>query len=440
MMDRISLKLRRLGRDDGGNVAITTALALPIVIGALGLGVETASWMTSKRAMQNAADAAAAAAATNADTDYELEVEAVASRYGFKHGVDRVVVQATDTAACPDGESTCYRVTIERTVPLVLAQVTGYAGDAKVNGAPAKVIAATAVAMRGVAPREYCVLALATSGANPALRTNGAPKANLGGCSVMSNGDATCNGHDLGADYGDAHGTNDGCGKKRQSKLPKLADPYAKLAAEIPPDDCGGKYPPIPKKKSDAALPPGNTPAGNQSWSGAQRICGDLQLAGNTTITEDTTLYIYNGQLDTNGYRLQTAPGASATIVFTGSNGGGYTHAPTGGGTLDITAPKSGPWQGMALYQDPRLTTGVDIAAAGNSPTWDVTGIAYFPHADVTFSGAVNKSSNGKSCFGLVVDTLRINGNGSILARGECAQAGVKLPTGQVPSRGKLVS
>jgi hypothetical protein len=94
----------------------------------------------------------------------------------------------------------------------------------------------------------------------------------------------------------------------------------------------------------------------------------------------------------------------------------------------------------MALYQDPSLTSGVDISAAGKSPTWDITGVAYFPHASVTFSGAVSKSSHGHSCFSLVVDNLLINGTGSILAHGECTQAGVTLPTGQVPSRGKLVS
>ena len=54
------------------------------------------------------------------------------------------------------------------------------------------------------------------------------------------------------------------------------------------------------------------------------------------------------------------------TIIFSGTSGT-YTHAPTGGGTLNIQAPTSGNWSGVALYQDPSLTTGVDISAAGNS-------------------------------------------------------------------------
>jgi len=128
---------------------------------------------------------------------------------------------------------------------------------------------------------------------------------------------------------------------------------------------------------------------------------------------------------------LQTAAGSALTIIFTGTTGS-YTHAPTGGGALDFPAPTSGIWKGIAIYQDPALTTGVDISAAGNSPTWKITGVVYLPHSSVTFSGAVNKSSNGASCFELVVDNIAINGTGSILANGSCAAAGVTLPTNNV--------
>jgi hypothetical protein len=85
------------------------------------------------------------------------------------------------------------------------------------------------------------------------------------------------------------------------------------------------------------------------------------------------------------------------------------------------------------------LTSGVDISAAGNSPTWDITGLVYLPHASVTFSGAVNKASNGHSCFAMVVDNVTVNGTGSILETGGCAAAGLNMPTGNLPGRGQLV-
>ena len=85
------------------------------------------------------------------------------------------------------------------------------------------------------------------------------------------------------------------------------------------------------------------------------------------------------------------------------------------------------------------MPSGVDIAAAGNAPTWTITGMIYVPHATVTFSGVVNKGSNGASCFGMVVDHIRINGTAEILAHGECPAAGLVLPKSQQPGRGQLV-
>jgi hypothetical protein len=256
----------------------------------------------------------------------------------------------------------------------------------------------------------------------------------------MSNTTATCNGHNLNADIGDAHGTNSGCGNTANSGVPQASDPYAGRAANIPANTCGS-YPQEPAKKNDPALPASNQWSGYKNLSGNVVVCGDLQLTGNTTINapEGAVLVIENGRLDTNGYTLQATDGSALTIVFAGSNNASYQHVPTGGGTLDFAAPTSGPWSGIAIYQDPALTTNVDISAAGNSPTWDITGLVYLPHASVTFSGAVNKSTNGHSCFAMVVDNILINGTGSILAHGECAAAGLALPQGGF-TRGMLTN
>jgi hypothetical protein len=82
----------------------------------------------------------------------------------------------------------------------------------------------------------------------------------------------------------------------------------------------------------------------------------------------------------------------------------------------------------------------MNISAAGNSPTWDITGLVYLPHSSVTFNGAVNKSSNGKSCFAMVVDNITVSGTADILPKGECVAAGLAMPTGDAAGRGLLVS
>ena len=160
-------------------------------------------------------------------------------------------------------------------------------------------------------------------------------------------------------------------------------------------------------------------------------------------------LIFENGQLDLNGNSFKTDSTTALTLVFTGSNSVKYTHAPTdnsnGNGNaqnvLDITPPTTGPWAGIAIVQDPNLTIGVDIAAAGNRPTWNITGLIYTPHATITLKGAINKSTNGANCVVMVADNFQISGTGGIDKSdvGNCAAAGLNMPTATIPGAAKLV-
>ena len=315
---------------------------------------------------------------------------------------------------------------------MALSQVVGYQGDTTVNGQPSATIQATSVATTTTA-YSYCILALAGSGAT-GIKSNGGSNADLNGCNVMSNTGATCNGHNLQANVGDAHGTDNGCGVAQNSHVATISDPFSGLASNIPANTCSS-YPTEPTNKNGSPLPSSNQLSGSYSFGSYKVACGDQQLVGDTTIN-NSVLVIENGQLDTNGYTLR---GTGLTVVFTGTNGGNYTHAPTGGGTLDIAAPTSGSWSGVAIYQDPSLTNGVDISAAGNSPTWDISGLVYLPHASVNFAGAVSKSSHGAQCFELAVDNITINGTADIFANdNQCKSAGLNQTSGG--SRGRLVN
>jgi hypothetical protein len=178
--------------------------------------------------------------------------------------------------------------------------------------------------------------------------------------------------------------------------------------------------------------------------------CGDQMLTADVVISTPAgpaVLIIENGQLDLNGHALTTANGSAVTLVFSGDNSGSYTHAPTdntngSGGKLDLNAPTSGPWSGVAIYQDPSLTSGLDVSAAGNSPTWNISGLIYMPHASVTLKGAVDKASNGgHACVVMIADNFTISGTAGILQTdiGQCLQAGLTMPTATIPGRSALV-
>jgi hypothetical protein len=375
------------------------------------------------------------AAATNNGANYDVEAKAVAAQYGFVDGANNVTVTASNTATCPSGGSNCYGVTITGYVPLLVSQVAGYTGDATLNGTQQKQLSSTAIATRPSTPADFCMVSLGPQG----IRSNGAPSGNMQ-CDIMSNTGATCNGGDTGAPIGAAHNTNSGCGATQYSNVPAIVDPYAGLASHIPTNTCGS-YPQEPGNHG-TPLPSSNLWSGSRSLSGNVQVCGDLQLTGNVTIDAPAgaVLVIENGQLDTNGYSITTSSGSALTVIFSGTNSGSYTHAPTGGGIIDIAAPTSGTWSGVALYQDPALTNGVDISAAGNSPAWDITGLVYLPKSSVTLSGAVNKAGYGKSCFAMIVKDATINGTGKILPNGECIPAGLSMPSTTIPGRAALVS
>jgi Flp pilus assembly protein TadG len=454
--------LGSLRADQRGTIAVMMAFLLPVLVGGFGLGFEVSNWYLQTRAMQNAADSAAIAAAADASANYAVEAKAVAAQYGFVDGSNNVTVTASNTAACPAGGNTCYSVTITSKVPLYLAQVVGYSGNTTVNGAKGEALSSTAVAQQITKQQPICLLALDTSGT--ALRTNGAPKANFTGCTVMSNSTATCNGSNLLATYGIAVGTNGGgagCGIKQISNYPtpdttpgcpkncydKILPNSGISATAL--GKCGGSYPQYAKKTgyptkiSTLSKLPSFTDSNGDTVYVA---CGDTQLSSNVIAPAGSILVVENGNLDLGS---STLSGSALTVVFSGTADTKtvtYGHAPTatGSGTLDIQAPTTGPWAGVALYQDLNLTgTGVDVSYAGNSPTWNITGLVYMPNSSLTISGAINKSANGADCMVQIAKDVLINGTGLIYAQtpdgSGCKSAGLIQPTATIPGRSQLV-
>jgi Putative Flp pilus-assembly TadE/G-like len=452
VLTSVAIQLRRLRADERGAVSIMMGFLIIPLVGFLALGFEVSNWYSVTRGMQNAADSATLAAAINNGANYDVEARAVAAQYGFVNGTNNITIAVTNTAICPGGGgNTCYSVSISGYTPLLLSQVVGFKGAGNINSALQKQLNAVAVAQAATQPQDLCILALASSGAPQGIRTNGAPTGNMNGCDSMSNTAAQCNGSNLNLGISFAVGSNNSCGNS-QIHQNALTDPYySQISGNIsafPSNPCTS-YPQESKHGNSYTVAASNQISGTKNLSGNTFWCGDYELTGdvtvNTPVGQSAVLIIENGQLDLNGHVFQTSAGSALTIVFTGTNGT-YVHAPTDntngpGGVLDITPPINGAWAGIAVVQDPSLTTGVDVSAAGNSPTWNITGLIYMPHASITLKGAIDKSTNGKSCLVMVADNFQMSGNGGILKTdiGQCAQAGLKMPQATIPGGAKLV-
>ena len=263
-------------------------------------------------------------------------------------------------------------VIVSDKVPLFQSQVlTGKTGTTA--------LAATSVARNGAA-HPYCILALGSVATD--IRSNGAPDANLNGCNVMSNTGATCNGSNLNANIGEAHGTNSRCGVVQKSNAPVVNDPYKSLASNIPADNCGGSYPQETGKNN--SVPNANQwGSGSYTLSGNKIVCGDQKLTANTYISapSNAVLVIENGILDTNGFLFQTTAGSGLTIVFTGAaSNGNYQHYPIGSGTLDIARPPPAPGRAWRSTRTQIWSTLEAISTfptratirPGTSPAWSI--------------------------------------------------------------------
>ena len=432
--------VRSLGSCSRGAIAPLTALMMIPIVGGIAYSVELGSWQYLQRSAQNAADSAALAAATLHDTGgtstAENEALAVAEKFGFIDGENGSTVDSA-IAACPAGVPSgaiCYEAVVTTNFPLSFSRVLGFTGTDGVQ----QLIAARALATvgGGGAAEDVCIWTL--SGETASFTSNGGPRPDLAGCSMLSNGGMTCNGQDLGADNGIAVGVSVGCGETQVSGVEPVQDPYAELRSNIPPDPCAGTYHQLSGTGQAKTVDAANRIAtGTPTWAGTQKVfCGDVQLQGNVTLTGTSTIVIMNGRLDLKGYELKTASGAAATIIYGGNNGTSYHHYPMSSGgsaagsnpVIDIVAPTSGPWSGVAMYGDPNVSTNTSFTYTGNSPAWKITGLVYLPTANLTFSGVVNKASDGGDCFVLVSYTMLVNGTAQMFNNTACASSGLEPP------------
>jgi Flp pilus assembly protein TadG len=431
---------RRFLSNDRAAISPMMAVMLIPISGSIAYAVELGAWQYTQRSAQNAADAAAIAAASNNNqtgtgSTYLAEARAAAKPYGFINGQGNVTVTSAPVT-CPVGAtgSVCYEAVINTVLPLTFSSVLGFTGTQVLGSGRGQLINARAVATAsgGGGTKEVCVLSLSSVGVT--FQSNGGPKPDMAGCTIASNGGMTCNGHNLGATYGVAVGTNNGCGVNTISNASPISDPYAAKASNIPSSTCADS-------PSDNSL--------SADITGSVTYCGNLKLTKDISITgADSVITIKNGVLDLNGFTLKTTGTGTATVVFGGTNSSSRSHflmsSKNKQGTIDIQAPTStlNSWKGIAIYTDPNLTNNVSFTYAGNEPTWNITGLVYFPKADITFSGAVNKAANGTSCFVLVAYTVLVNGTANIFANNtQCASAGLSTPTTSVGTgtREKLV-
>lgn len=428
----------RLWNDKRGNVLVLAAAALPMLAGAAGLATDTIQWALWKRELQRAADSAALAGVyqrvitpSNATTGVNA---AVTRDLALNHHTGIALTTTYPKITYPDQANTSnrYKVKVELRVSKTLPFSSMF-----MKAAPNINASATAASVPGSA--EYCVFAKDPSAVVTGLDIGGSTTLDMGECSLIANS----------ANPRSA-ATNTGVGSTVKAKslaavggvqysktwTVKSYEPYSEPAVDpfvslpIPPKSSCNKTITIAKKdfpadRSTAAV------ADNGKIvciTGGLTVQGTLQLGAATYVIDGGDL-----TMNSTGSSLKCT---GCTIILTNST----TPTATGnlrltGGALSITAPTSGTYKGIALYQDRRATddgTKGQNHVNGNSgsainPGVAVTGVIYTPNRSLLYNGGGGIAA---VCMQVIGKRITFTGNSTIKISSACAAEGLTSITG----------
>jgi hypothetical protein len=396
-----------------GSIAIHVGLMLFAIMGFAALDIEVTYLLRMHRAMQMAADAAALGAATAIETGYpaspSLEALAAASQAGFTNGTGGATVSVYIPPI--DGPNTGNKSAVEVIVdqPQTLAIISLF-GPATLD------VGARAVAIAG-SDSLYCVQSLDPSAAGALTLTNNAALSNANcGVAVNStsasalvlNNNATITGP-VSVRGGWSLGNNASLtNAQKYSDAATIANPYAGVSSGTAPS-CTAQS--GTGSNATIALTPGHFCNG---WSFANNVT--LNLAPGTYYIDQQLSLVNNAVLNGTG---------GVTLVINGN----YAVNIGNNVTLNITAPTSGNFAGLAIYSSPTATPTV-TQEFGNNSTLNIVGSLYFPNETVQFDNNSNISLT--ACTQVIGRMVTVENNADL--GNQCNGTGVK-PIGQHPSQ-----
>lgn len=408
---------RSFWRAEQGVAAIAWALSLPLVIGAVALGIDIGSWYLAHRSLQTATDIAAIDAGyhlgTNTVTQPILASAANHSLSGNGYTIPgnmTVTVNYPPTSGSYSGNTNAVEVITSEPQARYFSRMF-MASDPQID--------VRAVSIRQPAG-SACVLALNTTAAN-ALEFQGNTTINLSNCSGASNSTSTSAVGLSGSSIVNAASLY-AVGSVAQGGSSQLTTTYGTLT--------GGSSITDPYASLSVPNYVGCT-KNNFNATGTNTIspgvyCNGLSFAANSNTTLSPGTYI----IDRGSFKVNnnaTVSGNGVTIILTSSTGSSYANVTiNGGSSVSLTAPTTGTYAGMLMFQDRNAPYAASTANKLNGgATMSLVGAIYFPKQGVQFSG--NSSNNSGSCTKIVADTVTFIGDSYL--NNNCPNSVTKITT-----------
>jgi Flp pilus assembly protein TadG len=382
-------------RDQAGSYVIVSGLMMPVLIGMTALGTEVGMWLYKRQTLQSAADSAAISAATAYyyGTDYTTEADGLAASYGFIDGVNGTVITVSRPPTTGNYTSTAGAIEVVVQQP-----------ESPLFSALFKIVNFN---VRGRA------VALANGGTGCTLSLD---RTASGGTTVQGTAQVALDGCDLYDDSADPYALNVSGSANISARSVDVVGGISGTDKITVTQDVATDQPFSPDPYMNTQIP-SFSGCDSHNFSAKTTVtispgvyCGGMKLDAGAVVTLNPGIYYLDqGSLSVNGGATLT--GSGVTLVFTSSTGQNYATATiNGGATVNLTAPDSGPTQGIALYGDRNMPTGLAFKFNGGATQY-FGGAVYLPRAAVDFAGGANTSTG---CTQLIGDTITFTGNSNL--------------------------
>lgn len=417
--------LRKIAGNRRGNALVICAGAMPMIVGAAGLASDTIQWSLWKRQLQRAADSAAIAGVydrVNASGSTSTVPDTVTHDLTLNQHTWMSNLAGYPQITYPSSSGV---MSNQVRVSLAVQQSLPFS-SMFMTAAPTIIANSTAA---GIPSGEYCVIATENLGSKSGITIGGNAKIDMD-CGMISNSPATnsalANGTSSSvkatviAAVGGVQASNTWTVGQYNPYSPQYADPFAGV--------------PAPTPTGCTAFPSANNLnfSGIAAHASGQTVCfnTDMRIQGNVVLGSAT--YV----LDAASIKMSSTSASlscnGCTIILTSStaatNPASIGGIDMSGGLLNLIAPTTGTYHGMALYQDRRAIDGNVNKINGGSGSI-IQGTLYFPSQELVYNGdgtaaavctqfvtrrivfsgnntTSNKFAKGSTCGDLVAGTL----------------------------------
>lgn len=395
------IHFRRLAQSERGNMLATIAVLMPMIVGSGAIAVDTMNWALQKRELQRVADSAAVAAASakRQDSSATAAVDDLIARNpgltlsappGVEDGPADGPFAADDTAV------------------RVRLQTRGSTSFVSMFRSGPVTIDAEATAALLPDPR-YCMLSLEQNdraGFLFAGNTNldldcGLATNSTGQPAILVDGTSSVIRTTEMSAMGDLQRYSNFVGSPKLFRgQPRQPDPYEELTVPTTTPCAnavtvgGGQT-----RNLSGGCFRGMRIEGSVNFAPGTYVIngGELRFAGNGTITGTGVTFILTG----------TTPSTVAKLTI------------EGGSSLTLSAPTSGPYEGVLFYQDRAALTLGNGAESVNTITGNsnlsLTGAVYFPSQRINYKGTGGLRS---SCTRLIANRIGFTGTSSAFSGG----------------------